>query len=114
MRPRTRLQAGGKRDGRVVEGLVDGVGDRPVVVERGEYALERRHRVGKAADVEESLLLTGEGRIRQVFGGGAGAHRDRHAVVASGNSRYAWAISASICFGKDVASIQPRMSAPQR
>ncbi len=30
------------------------------------------------------------------------------------NSRYAWEISASICFGKDVASIQPRMSAPQR
>ena len=46
--------------------------------------LERGHHVGEAADIEEGLLLSGEGGVGQVFGRGAGTHRDRYALVPSG------------------------------
>jgi len=47
----------------VPESLVDPVGDGAVVVERSEHLLERGHYVGEAADVEEGLLLAGEGGV---------------------------------------------------
>jgi hypothetical protein len=53
---------------------VDAVGDGAVVVERGEDELDGVQHVVDAADVEEGLLLAGEGRVRQVLGRRAGAH----------------------------------------
>ena len=58
----------------VREALVHAVGDGAVVVERGEHVADRVEHVVGAADVEEGLLLAGEGRFRQVFGRGRGAH----------------------------------------
>jgi hypothetical protein len=61
----------------VGEALVHAVGDRAVVVERGEHVADRLEHVVGAADVEEGLLLAGEGCFRQVFGGGRRANRER-------------------------------------
>ena len=72
------LDARGERDVVVVEAVVDAVSDRPVVVQRGEHAADRGEDVLDAADVQERLLLTGEGRVRQVFCGRARPHRPRH------------------------------------
>ena len=57
-----------------VEALVHAVGDRAVVVERGEHLPDRLQHVVDAADVEEGLLLAGEGSVGQVFGRRGGAH----------------------------------------
>jgi hypothetical protein len=54
----------------VGEALVDAVGDGTVVVKRGEHVTHRLQHVLGAADIEEGFLLTGERRVRQVFGGG--------------------------------------------
>ena len=69
------LHPGRQRDRLVVEAVVHAVGDRPVVVERGEHLPDREQDVVDAADVEEGLLLPGEGGVGQVLGGRAGAHR---------------------------------------
>jgi hypothetical protein len=61
----------------VREPLVNAVGDRAVVVKRGEHVPDRLEHVVHAADVEEGFLLAGEGRFRQVFCGGRRAHRER-------------------------------------
>jgi hypothetical protein len=72
------LHAGGQRDRLVLEAVVDAVGDRPVVVERGEHLADRsQHRVD-APDVEEGLLLAGEGRVGEVLGRCAGPDGERH------------------------------------
>ena len=64
---------GRERHAGVREALVRAVGDGAVVVERGEDLPDRLEDVVDAADVEEGLLLPGEGRIRQVLGRGGGA-----------------------------------------
>jgi len=61
----------------VVEALVHPVGDRTVGEERGEHLVDRSQHRCLAAHVEEGLLLTGKGSLRQVFGGRGRAHRDR-------------------------------------
>src|SRR5712692_4663066 len=66
------------------ESLVTPVGNRAVVVQRGEHAPERGHDVVDAANIEEGLLLSGERGVGQVFGRGAGTHRHRYAPVAPG------------------------------
>jgi hypothetical protein len=76
------LHAGGQRDFGVGEALVHAVGDGAVVVQRREHFLDGVEDVLVAVDVEEGFLLAGEGGIRQVFGGGGGAHRE--AAVAFG------------------------------
>ncbi len=57
------------------------VGDGPVVVERGKDVLDGEQDVIHAPDVQEGLLLPGEGSIRQVFGRGAGAHCPGHVTA---------------------------------
>ncbi len=82
------LNASGQRDHVVVETLVHAIGDGAIVVERGEHFVHALDQRFLAAHVEECFLLTGERRVRQVFGGGGGAHRDgdiatfTHALVA--------------------------------
>ncbi len=66
------------------ESFVNAVGNGAVVVERGEHVLERGHDVGEAANIEEGFLLSGERSVGQVFGRGAGTHRHRNVLVASG------------------------------
>ena len=67
----------------MIEAVVDSVGNRAVVKQRGEHILDGFQHGIDAADVQEGFLLAGKGGIRQVFGGGGGAdcHRD---VVAGG------------------------------
>src|SRR3989475_7263176 len=66
------------------ESPVAPVGNRAVVVQRGEHAPERGHDVVEAANIEEGLLLSGERSVGQVLGRGAGTHRHRYLLVASG------------------------------
>jgi hypothetical protein len=70
------LHAGRQRDVGMGEVLVHAVSDRAVVVKRGEHFLHGVQDVLVAVDVEEGFLLAGEGRIREVFGGGRRAHRE--------------------------------------
>ena len=79
------LHAGGQGDQLVVEALVHAVGDGTVVEQRGEDFLGGADDVVDTADVEEGLLLAGEGGVRQVFGGSRGAHGHGHVVVALGH-----------------------------
>src|SRR3989449_7657443 len=66
------------------ESPVAPVGNRAVVVQRGEHVPERGHDVVEAANIEEGLLLPGERSVGQVFGRGARTHRNRYALVACG------------------------------
>jgi hypothetical protein len=68
------LDAGGEGDVAMLEALMDPVGNSPIVEQGGEHLLDAVLDVVQALDVEEGLLLTGEGGIRQVLGGGGGAH----------------------------------------
>ena len=65
-----------ERDLHVVEALGLAVADGAVGEQRGVAAPAGVEQGLFAADVEEGLLLAGEARVRQVFGGGAAAHRD--------------------------------------
>ena len=56
------------------EVLVYAIGDGAVVVQRSEHLTDGVQDVVDAVDVEEGLLLTCEGSIRQVFCGGRGAY----------------------------------------
>ena len=58
-----------RRDAELVEAHVEAVADRARGEERGEGAADGVDHRGLAADVEERLLLAGEARARQVFGG---------------------------------------------
>ncbi len=71
------LDAGGERHHVVGEALVHAVGDSAVVVQRGEHVLDLVEHVIDAGDVEVALLLAGERGVRQVFGRGRRAHRER-------------------------------------
>jgi len=70
-----------QRDRAVGESLVHAVGDRAVVVERGEHVAHRLEHVVGAADVEEGLLLAGERGFGQVFRGSGRTHRERGLVA---------------------------------
>ena len=60
----------------VVEAVVDAVNDGPVGENRGKAAPARLDHVGLAAHVQETLMLPGEARSRQVLGRRRAAHRD--------------------------------------
>ena len=61
----------------MLEALVHAVGDGTIVEQGGEHLVHRAHdRIG-AADVEQRLLLPGEGGFRQILRGGGGAHGNR-------------------------------------
>jgi hypothetical protein len=78
------LHARRQRHRLVVEPVVHPVGDGPVVVEGGVDLPDRlQHRLD-AADVEERLLLPGEGGVGQVLRRRAGAHREGGARVVPG------------------------------
>gem|GEM_PF-3119204 len=79
------LYTGRQGDQLVIETLVHAVGNGTVVEQRGEHFLGRADHVVHATDVEEGFLLAGKGRVRKVFGGGRGADRDGHVVVAAGH-----------------------------
>jgi len=79
------LHAGRERHFGVAETLVHAVGDRPVVVERGEDFLDGVQDVLDARDVEQGFLLAGEGGIGQVFGGGRGAHGKTRPLAFAGD-----------------------------
>src|SRR6185436_18901550 len=61
----------------VIEATVNAIRDRPIVVERRVDLADRVEDLGLAANVEERLLLAGEGSIWQVFGGCRGADGER-------------------------------------
>ena len=69
------LDAGGQGNRVVIETPVSAIGDGPVVVEGGEDLFDGPQNLGDAAHVEEGLLLSGEGGVRQVFGCCGGAYR---------------------------------------
>ena len=64
------LHARAQGDFGMCKALVDPVGDGAIIVERGEHFLRCFQDVIDAANVEERLLLSGEGRVWQVFGSG--------------------------------------------
>ncbi len=67
----------------MLEALVHAVGDRAVVVQRGEDFLHLVQHVLDADDVEEGLLLAGERGVRQILGSRGRAHGDGDIVRAS-------------------------------
>ena len=69
------LHPGGEGHALVVIALMHPVGDGAIVEERRKHMLDGGHDRVYAAHVEEGLLLTGEGGVRHVFGGGGGSHR---------------------------------------
>ena len=76
----------------VVEALVGAVGDGAPGVQAGDAAAHvLQHLVG-AADPQVGVLLAGEARAGQVFGGGAGAHRHRHRRHAAAHRQLAVAL----------------------
>src|SRR5574338_1420979 len=68
------LHPGGERHLGVGEALVHAVGDGPVVVEGGKHLLHGVEDVLVAVDIQEGLLLAGEGGVGQILGGGGGTH----------------------------------------
>ncbi len=58
----------------MLEALVHAVGNGAIVVERGEDFLHLVQHIFDADHVEEGFLLAGERCVRQIFGGGGGAH----------------------------------------
>ena len=97
----------------MLEAVVHAVGDGAVVVERGEDFLDLAHDVVGAGDVEEGFLLAGEAGVRQVFGGGRGAHGHRDVAAAVLGAQLArrrsrMSASRSGCSGASIT--QPRIS----
>ena len=82
VRAHHQLHAGGQEHVLVLEAVVHPIGDGAVVVEAGEDFLDLEDDVVLAGDVEEGLLLPGKGRVREILGGGRGAHGDRHVAAA--------------------------------
>ena len=66
----------------MLEAVMHAIGDRAIVVERGEDFLDLVQHVVDAGDVEERFLLAGERGVRQIFGGGGRAHGDGDVVGA--------------------------------
>jgi hypothetical protein len=67
----------------VRESLVDAIGDRAVVIKRGEYALDRLEQVLQAVHVQIGFLLPGKRSVGQVLGGRRGAHGEGRAIPRS-------------------------------
>ena len=82
VRAHHQLHAGGEEHVLVLEALVHAVGDRAIVVQRGEDFLHLVQHVVDADHVEEGFLLTGERGIRQVFSGSRRTHGHRDIVGA--------------------------------
>ncbi|KAG0774949.1 hypothetical protein G6F22_013672 [Rhizopus arrhizus] len=76
------LHAGRQEHVFMLEAVVHAIGDGAVVVQRGEHFLDLVHDIVGAGDVEEGFLLAGEGRIRQILGGGRRAHGHGHVAAA--------------------------------
>src|SRR5690606_21578969 len=76
------LHARGQEHVLVLEAVVHAVGDRAVVVQRGEHFLDLVHDVVGTGHVEEGFLLAGERSVGQVLGGGGGTHRDGDVAAA--------------------------------
>ncbi len=68
------LHAGGQEHVFMLEAMVHAVGDGTVVIKRGKHFLDLVHDIVGTGDVEEGFLLAGKRGIRQIFGGGRGAH----------------------------------------
>ena len=66
----------------MLETVVHAVGDGAVVVQRGEHFLDLVHDVVGTGHVEEGFLLAGEGRIRQILGGGRRTHGHGNVAAA--------------------------------
>ncbi len=66
----------------MLETVVHAVGDGAVVVQRGEHFLDLVHDVVGTGHVEEGFLLSGEGRIRQILGGGRRTHGHGNVAAA--------------------------------
>ena len=66
-----------QRDLEMIEAVVDAVGNRAIREQRGEAAPARIHEIARPANIEVAVVLPGEARIRQIFGGGRAAHGDR-------------------------------------
>ena len=75
------LHADRQRHREVIEVHVLPIGHRPRCKQAGEAALGGVEELGGAAHVQEGVLLSGEARGGQVFGGGRRTHRDVHRVV---------------------------------
>jgi hypothetical protein len=58
----------------VIEMAVHAVRDRAVIEQRGVHLVHAGEQMIFAAHVQERLLLSREGGLRQVLGGGGGAH----------------------------------------
>ena len=63
----------------VVETMQNPIGDGPIGEQGGVATPAGRQQLRFAADVQKGFLLAGEAGLRQVFGGGTGAHRDSQA-----------------------------------
>jgi hypothetical protein len=107
------LHPGRQRDLAMVEALVHAIGDRAIVEQRGEHLVNRLDHALEAADVEEGLLLPGEGGIGQILGGRGGTHGDRD-ILARAEACIGFAHRIRSAAGSGVARIQPRISAPAR
>ena len=70
------LHAHRQRHLAVIESLMNPVGDGPVVEQRSVDAMNAGDDVVKSRDVEQRILLTGEGCLRKVLGRGRRAHRN--------------------------------------
>ena len=101
----------------MIEIVVHAVGYGAIVEQRGIHLVHAGHQMLLAAHVQESLLLSGEGGLRQIFGRGGGADRDRELAA---HRRRALPMArqdvenflVAAASGKGVASIQPRICAP--
>ena len=54
--------------------VMNPVGDRAIVEQRGKYLADRMQHVVDAGDIEEGFLLTGKGGVGQILRGGRRAH----------------------------------------
>ena len=76
-----------QRDLEMVEAVVDAIDDGPVGEDRGKAPPACLDHLGLAAHVQETFVLPGEARSRQIFGGRRAAHRDCDPGAAFGLER---------------------------
>ncbi len=67
----------------MIEIIVHAIGYGAIVEQRGIHLVHARHQMLFAAHVQKSLLLPGEGRLRQILGGRRGSDRDGEFVRAA-------------------------------
>ena len=71
----------------MIEAVVDAIDDCPVSEDRGKAPSASLDHISLAAHVQETLVVPGETRSRQIFGGRRAAHRDRDPGAAFGLQR---------------------------